>query len=330
MPVFVVYTKHMKYKDYYKILGVAREASAEDIKKAYRRLARKYHPDVSKEAGAEEKFKEVGEAYETLKDSEKRAAYDQLGSYQAGQEFRPPPEWERQFHTQFDPGASGFEDLDLADLFAGLSGIRGHSRGAGRGDIPIPGQDYEMTAQLTLEQAAQGTEVDVNVSMLEHDERGAPRRGTRSFKVRIAKGATNGQRLRVPGKGGKGLNGGRDGDLYLNIVLAPHALFRPDGHDLYLDLPLTPSEAVLGATVEVPTLGGSVNLKVPSGTQAGQKLRLARRGLPKPGGGEGDLYAIVQIAVPPSPNERERRLYTELAGASVFDPRAHFARGGAR
>jgi curved DNA-binding protein len=330
VPEFVVYIKRMKYKDYYKILGVAREASAEDIKKAYRRLARKYHPDVSKEAGAEEKFKEVGEAYETLKDPEKRAAYDELGSYKAGQEFRPPPEWERHFHTQFDPGTADFEDLDLADLFAGLSGIRGRSRGAGRVDIPIPGQDYEMTAQLTLEQAAQGTEVDVNLSMLEHDERGAPRRGTRSFKVRIAKGATSGQRLRVPGKGGKGLNGGRDGDLYLNIVLAPHALFRPDGHDLYLDLPLTPSEAVLGATVEVPTLSGSVNLKVPPGTQAGQKLRLARRGLPKPGGGEGDLYAIVQIAVPPSPNERERGLYTELAGASVFDPRAHFARGGAR
>ena len=331
MPLFVVYTtKRMKYKDYYKILGVAREAGAEDIKKAYRRLAKKYHPDVSKESGAEEKFKEVGEAYETLKDPEKRAAYDQLGSYQAGEEFRPPPDWERQFHTDFDRGASGFEDLDLADLFAGLAGMRGRARGGGRVDIPIPGQDYEMTAQLTLEQAARGTEVDVNLSMLEHDERGAPRRGTRTFKVRIAKGATNGQRLRVPGKGGKGVNGGRDGDLYLNIVLAPHPLYRVDGHDLYLDLPLTPSEAVLGATVEVPTLSGPVNLKVPPGTQAGQRLRIAKRGLPEPGGGEGDLYAIVQIAVPASANDRERRLYSELAEASRFDPRAHFARGGAR
>jgi curved DNA-binding protein len=320
----------MKYKDYYEILGVERNASAEDIKKAYRKLARKYHPDVSKEAGAEEKFKEIGEAYETLKDAQKRAAYDQLGRYQAGQEFRPPPDWEQQFHTHFSGAGVDFEDLDLADLFAGLAGGRGRARGGGRVDIPIPGEDYEMRADLTLEQAAQGTEMDVGLSVLERDERGVPRRGVRNFKVRIAKGATNGQRLRVPGKGGKGMNGGRDGDLYLNIALRPHPLFRPDGHDLYLDLALTPSEAVLGATVEVPTLAGAVNLKVPPGTQAGQRLRLAKRGLPKPGGGEGDLYAIVQVVVPGSPSERERKLYSELEAATTFDPRAHFTPGGAR
>ncbi|MGQ0526103.1 MAG: DnaJ C-terminal domain-containing protein [Betaproteobacteria bacterium] len=320
----------MKYKDYYKILGLARDASAEDIKKAYRKLARKYHPDVSKETGAEEKFKEIGEAYETLKDTEKRAAYDRLGRYQSGQEFRPPPDWEQQFRTHFSGGNADFEDLDLADLFAGLAGTRGAARASGRMDIPIPGEDYELTAGLTLEQAAHGTEVDVSFSALERDARGAPRRGTRSFKVRIAKGATNGQRLRVPGKGGKGLNGGRDGDLYLNIVLKPHPFFRPDGHDLYLDLPLAPWEAVLGATVEVPTLAGAVHLKVPPGTQAGQRLRLARRGLPKPGGGEGDLYAIVQLVVPESPAERERKLYGELAAATTFNPRPHFPRGAAR
>jgi curved DNA-binding protein len=320
----------MKYKDYYQILGVERGASAEAIKKAYRRLARKYHPDVSKEAGAEDKFKEIGEAYETLKDAEKRAAYDRLGHYQSGQEFRPPPDWEQQFHTHFSGADTDFEEFDLADLFAGLAGGgRGRARGA-RVDIPVPGDDYEMTAELTLEQAAQGTEIDVALSFLERDERGAPRRGTRNFKVRIAKGATNGQRLRVPGKGGKGANGGRDGDLYLNIVLKPHRLFRPDGHDLYLDLPLTPAETVLGATVEVPTLAGAVNLKVPPGTQAGQRLRLAKRGLPKPGGGEGDLFAIVQVVVPESPSEHERNLYSELAAATTFNPRAHFAPGGTR
>ena len=318
----------MKYKDYYKILGVSRDAGGEDIKKAYRKLARKYHPDVSKEPGAEEKFKEVGEAYETLKDAEKRAAYDRLGSYQSGQEFRPPPDWEQQFHPHFGSGDVDFEDLDLADLFAGLTGRRS-ARPSGA-TMAIPGQDYEMTAELTLEQAALGTEVDVNLSVLERDQRGVPRRSPRSFKVRIAKGATNGQRLRVPGKGGKGLNGGRDGDLYLNIVLRPHPLFRPDGHDLYLDLPLAPWEAVLGATVEVPTLTGIVRLKVRPGTQAGQRLRLAGRGLPRPRGGAGDLYAIVQIVVPETPGERERALFSQLASASDFKPRTNLQREGTK
>ena len=318
----------MKYKDYYKILGVSRDAGGEDIKKAYRKLARKYHPDVSKEPGAEEKFKEVGEAYETLKDAEKRAAYDRLGSYQSGQEFRPPPDWEQQFHPHFGSGDVDFDDLDLADLFASLTGRR-RARPSGA-TMAIPGQDYEMTAELTLEQAALGTEVDVNLSVLERDERGVPRRSPRSFKVRIAKGATNGQRLRVPGKGGKGLNGGRDGDLYLNIVLRPHPLFRPDGHDLYLDLPLAPWEAVLGATVEVPTLTGIVRLKVRPGTQAGQRLRLAGRGLPRPRGGAGDLYAIVQIVVPETPGERERALFSQLASASDFKPRTNLQREGTK
>jgi curved DNA-binding protein len=314
----------MKYKDYYQILGVARDASGDDIKKAYRRLARKFHPDVSKEPGAEEKFKEIGEAYETLKDAEKRAAYDRLGSYQAGQDFRPPPDWEQQFHPHFTAEDVDLGDLDLADLLAGLAGGR-RARAAGV-KIPMPGEDYEMTAELTLEQAARGTEIDVNLSVLEQDERGLPRRGRRSFKVRIAPGATDGQRLRVPGKGGKGANGGRDGDLYLNIVLRPHRLFRASGHDLYLDLPLAPWEAVLGAAVEVPTLSGPVRLKVPPGTQAGQRLRLGGRGLPKPGSGAGDLYAIVQIVVPESPSESEHARYRQLAEISNFNPRAHFER----
>jgi curved DNA-binding protein len=312
----------MKYKDYYKILGVDRNATTEEIKKAYRRLAHKYHPDVCKEPGAEEKFKEIGEAYDTLKNPEKRAAYDQLGRYQAGQEFRPPPDWEKQFHTHF-----WSEDMDLADLLAGLTGRRWRAAGGTR--VPIPGEDLETTVYLTLEEAARGTEIEVNLNVLEHDEHGHPRRVPRKFRVRIPKGATDGQRLRVPGKGGKGVNGGRDGDLYLNIVLRPHPLFRPVGHDLYLDLPLAPWEAVLGASVEVPTLHGPVRLKVPPGTQAGQHLRLARRGLPKPGGGEGDLYAIVQIVVPAAPSEHERALFRQLAETSTFNPRVHFEREAA-
>ena len=308
----------MKYKDYYKVLGVERTASADEIKKAYRKLAHKFHPDVSKEKNAKEKFQELGEAYETLKDAEKRAAYDQLGSgFQPGQDFRPPPDWEQQFGGHGGAGPSSFDDVDLADLFAGLSGRR---RG---GRFPMPGQDFEVAAPITLEQAAHGTEVELNLAVTEHDEQGVPRRVPLTLKVRVPKGATEGQRLRIPGKGGKGFDGGRDGDLYLNISLTPHRLFRASGHDLYVDLPLAPWEAVLGASVEVPTLDGAVRLKVPAGTKAGQQLRLSKRGLPKREG-EGDLYAVVQITVPAAPSARERELFQQLANESKFEPRSHF------
>lgn len=309
----------MKYKDYYKILGVERNASAEDIKKAYRKLAHKYHPDVAKASGAKEKFQEIGEAYDTLKNPEKRAAYDQLGSgFRPGQDFRPPPDWNK----EFGDGQFSFDEMDLADLFAGLSsGRRDGTRG---GRFPIPGQDYEVEAGITLEQAAHGAEIDVNLAVPEPDENGFMRRVPRTFRARIAKGATEGQRLRLPGKGGKGLNGGRDGDLYLNIHLLPHPLFRASGHDLYIDLPLAPWEAVLGAAAEVPTLEQKVRLKIPAGTRSGQQLRLSGRGLPRPRAGRGDLYAVVQIVVPAKLSERERALFKQLEETSAFDPRGHF------
>ena len=308
----------MKYKDYYAILGVHRNASGEEIKKAYRKLAHKYHPDVSKDPAGEEKFKEVAEAYETLKSPEKRAAYDQLGTHPSGQDFQPPPDWGK----QFGDGQFSFEDADLADLFAGLAAGR-HHPGRQAGKFRMPGQDYEITAHISLEEAYRGTEVELSLTVPEQDEEGFLRRVPRTFKVRIPKGATNGQRLRLPGRGGKGFHGGRDGDLYLNIVVHPHPLFRVNGHDLYFDLPLAPWEAVLGATVEVPTLGGPVHLKVPPNARAGQQLRLAKRGLPRPHGAEGDLYAIVQIVVPAATSERERELFTELAQGSTFNPRGH-------
>jgi curved DNA-binding protein len=191
----------------------------------------------------------------------------------------------------------------------------------------IPGEDYEVTAHISLEDAYRGTEVELNLSVPEHDEQGRVRRVPRTFKVRIPKGAADGQRLRLAGRGGKGLNGGRDGDLYLNIALHPHPLFRVSGHDLYLDLPLAPWEAVLGATVEVPTMGGTVRLKVPPNTHAGQQLRLAGRGMPKPAGKEGDLFAIAQIVVPTAASERERELFRQLAEGSTFNPRGHFESG---
>jgi curved DNA-binding protein len=308
----------MKYKDYYSILGVERTASEDDIKKAYRKLAKKYHPDVSKESNAEERFKEIAEAYATLKDKEKRAAYDQLGSHPSGQEFRPPPDWWR----QFGESQSGFENIDLGDLFAGLAGGQGRRRQ--RGDMRIPGEDYEVAIHITLEQAFHGAEIELELSMPEYDENGFMHRVPRKLKVRIPRGATDGQRLKLPGKGGKGLNGGRDGDLYLNITLHPHSLFRVSGHDIYLDLPLAPWEAVLGTKVKVPTLAGPVNMTIPAGTRAGQKLRLAGRGLPRPTSGAGDLFAIAQIAVPTVVNDRERTLFSQLAETSTFNPRGHF------
>jgi curved DNA-binding protein len=313
----------MKYKDYYATLGVERGASQEDIKKAYRRLARKYHPDVSKEPDAEERFKEIGEAYETLKDSEKRAAYDQLGRHQSGQEFRPPPDWETRF------GQGGFDDiLDLGDLFAhfGARPGRGFStgRGTSRADFALPGEDYEVTASIGLEEAAHGTELGIQLAVAEIDAQGARRRVPKTIRVRVPKGVTEGERLRIPGKGGPGWNGGPSGDLYLNVVLKPHPLFRVAGHDLYLDLPLAPWEAVLGAQVQAPTLTSRVSLAVKPGARAGQKLRVAGHGLPKPHGGNGDLYCLLSIVTPSTVDEREKALYQELASTSQFDPREHW------
>jgi curved DNA-binding protein len=320
----------MKYKDYYQILGVARSASEDEIKKAYRKLARKYHPDVSKEKNAEEKFKEVAEAYEVLKDAEKRAAYDQMGAYQPGQDFRPPPGWGERFGGA-DGGAAGFGsfedlgDLDLFDLLAGLGAGRGFGRRGGAEGRQRPGQDAEVTVTVTLDDLLRGVEVEIPLEYTERAGDGRLRRVARTTKVRIPKGAVDGQRLRVPGKGAPGSGGAPAGDLYLDISLRPHDLYRASGHDLYLELPITPWEAALGANVEVPTPEGKVSLKVPPGSKAGQKLRVRGRGLPRPKSSEpGDLYAVLQIVTPSVLSERERELYRQLAQASSFNPRAHF------
>ncbi|WP_198968633.1 DnaJ C-terminal domain-containing protein [Xylophilus sp. ASV27] len=320
----------MQYKDYYQTLGVARDASADDIKKAYRKLARQYHPDVSGEAASGEKFKEVGEAYATLKDPEKRAAYDALGQQPAGQEFRPPPGW-NYGGARAAPGAEGagfdphaFDDLDLSDLFAQMGAARGGGFGA-RPDRPVPGEDFDTEVAVSLEDAFHGTTLHMDLSVPEPDAQGRLRPVTRTLEVRVPPGAVQGQKLRLRGRGGKGRNGGRDGDIYLHVTIKPHPLFRASGHDLYLDLPLTPWEAVLGTEVEIPAPGGALLLTVPPGTRAGRKLRLAKRGLPRAGGVAGDILAIVQIDVPPHPSEREKQLMAELAKASSFNPRAHFA-----
>jgi curved DNA-binding protein len=301
----------MKYKDYYKILGVERGAKEDEIKKAYRKLARKYHPDVSKEPNAKEKFQEVSEAYETLRDKEKRAAYDSLGSHRPGQDFRPPPDW----HDRFGSGRQeDLRDVDLSDLFEqmGIFGRAGRRGGFGR-NVPIPGEDFETPVRITLEEAFRGAEREFQID-------------GRSLRARIPKGAIDGQRLRLRGKGGPGMNGGPPGDLYLQIVLEPHPLFKARGHDLEIEVPITPWEAALGAQVEVPTLEGKVTMKVPPGSKGEQKLRLAGKGLPKPGGGAGDLYAVLDIVVPSTLTEREKKLYEELRDTSRFDPRTRFGR----
>lgn len=330
----------MKFKDYYAALGLSREATQDDIKKAYRKLARKYHPDVSKDPDGEEKFKEVNEAYKTLKDPELRKAYDELGRHAAGEDFKPSPEWGQGFRHAGAGGfeaehfayGDGYEDIDLSDLFEELARSRSgfsrhggqtqqHGTGRQHHPFPIPGQDFEVKAPITLEQAAEGTTLDLHLEMPEFDASGVVQRVPQTFKARIPKGVKDGQKMRLPGKGGKGINGGKDGDLYLHILLKPHPVFRPSEHDLYMDLPVTPWEAALGVAVEVPTLAGPVSLKIPAGISAGRKMRLKGKGLPKPHDGHGDLFAIIQIVVPTDLSEREKSLYQELARASSFNPR---------
>jgi curved DNA-binding protein len=296
----------MKYKDYYAALGVARDADAEQIKKAYRKLARAHHPDVSSSPEAEARFKEVAEAYQTLKDPDKRAAYDELGRRPVGEEFAPPPHWAHGF-----AGGQSFEDIDLADLLSALG--RGQRGGARHGPVPIHGRDYEATVRISLEDAHRGTRLNLDL---------ADAGGGRTLEVTIPAGVSDGQKLRLRGKGGPGRHGGADGDIYLHVTLAPHPVFRADRHDLHLDLALAPWEAALGAEVEVPTLDGPVLLTVPPATRAGRKLRLRGRGLANGRGGRGDLYADVHIDVPSTLSDRERELLAELATVSRFNPRA--------
>jgi curved DNA-binding protein len=292
----------MKYKDYYETLGVPRNADLDQIKKAYRTLARKHHPDMSKAPDAEARFKDAAEAYATLKDTAKRAAYDELGHPKAGAEFAPPPQWRQDFSAD----GAAFEDLDLADLLASLG--RGQRR-ASSAAMPLKGRDYESAVTIALADARRGSTVQLNL---------ADAAGERTLEVTIPPGVRQDQKLRLRGKGGQGHNGAPDGDIYLHITLAPHPVFRPDGLDLYFDLALAPWEAALGAEVEVPTLDGAVLLTVPAGTRSGRKLRLRGRGLAE---GSSDMYAIVHIDVPTTLTDPERALYLELARISHFNPR---------
>jgi len=313
----------MKYKDYYKTLGIEPTASIDDIKKAYRKLAHQFHPDVSKDPQGEEKFKEAAEAYATLKNPEKRQQYDSLGKPPVGENVSPPPEWQQRYAND----AAAFDDVDLGDFFKafGANG-RGARDERAYANFSQAGENYELSVPITLEKIVSGGEMDVAVEVPEFDAHGLPHRKLRTFRVNIPKGASEGQRLRLAGKGGPGHNGGKPGDLYLVLTIMTHKLYRVTGQDLYFDLPLSSWEAALGATVEVPTLGGTVALTIKPGTSSGQRLRLAKRGLPAANGDMGNLYAVVKIVMPDQVSQAEQALYEQLAAISVFKARAHFKR----
>lgn len=314
----------MEFKDYYQVMGLARDASVDDIKKAHRRLARKYHPDVSKEKDAEARFKEMGEAYEVLKDPEKRAAYDRLGAnWKAGQEFRPPPDW----NAGTEAPGRGFSEREAAehsDFFESLF-RRGFGNGPARGQsaesFHAHGEDRHARIQIDLEEAYHGAERSISLRVPEIDAQGQVTAREHKIDFVIPKGVRAGQHIRLAKQGGPGMGQGDPGDLYLEIEFRPHPHYRVDQRDVYLDLPVAPWEAALGAQVEVATPSGVVELTIPAGSAAGRRLRLKGRGIP--GSTPGDFYFVLQIALPPADTDKARALYGEMAQHfSAFKPRA--------
>ncbi|MBT8079538.1 MAG: DnaJ domain-containing protein [Gammaproteobacteria bacterium] len=312
----------MEFKDYYSVMGVERDASQDDIKRAYRKLARRYHPDVNKEADAEARFKELGEAYAVLKDPEKRAAYDQLGAdWKAGQDFQPPPNWDAGFEFSGGGFSSGdaraysdfFETLFGRD-FRSAEGARQHAGMRARGE------DHHAKVLIDLEDAYQGATRSFSLRAPGVDAKGHLVSKQRTLNVKIPKGVKQGQRIRLSGQGSPGLGQGEPGDLYLEIEFKPHSLFSVEGRDVFLELPVTPWEAALGATVKVPTPGGPVDLKIPAGTTARRKLRLKKRGIP--GEPPGDLYVTVTITLPPADSDAARELYRNMQQDLAYNPRS--------
>lgn len=316
----------MQYKDYYQTLGVTKDASQDEIKRAYRKLARKFHPDVSKEPDAEARFKDINEAHEVLKDPEKRAAYDQLGKqWQGGQDFRPPPDWEAGFEFT-GSGRSAGDARNFSDFFEELFGARSpfSQGGTGHTQQRPRGQDHHAKVMVSLEDSYNGAQRSLQLQMPEQDAQGRVSLRTRVLNVRIPKGVSAGQKIRLSGQGAPGMAGAATGDLYLEIEFEPHALFQVEGRDVHLVLPLTPAEAALGARVQVPTLGGLLDMKIPAGSQTGQKLRLKGRGLP--GQPPGDQFTTLKIVNPPVIDSTLRELYERMAKESRFNPRADWER----
>lgn len=324
----------MEFKDYYKTLGVARDASADDIRGAYRKLARKYHPDVSKEADAEARFKEIGEANEVLRDPEKRAAYDAAGSQWERQraaggahgrahDFQPPPGWDAGFEFSGRGDADPFGSADHSDFFEALFGraARGARAGAHRPGMQMPGQDHHAKVLIDLEDAYRGAQRSISLHMPALDDEGHGVMRERTLDVNIPKGIREGQHLRLAGQGGPGLGSAPPGDLFLEIAFRPHPRFRVDGRDVYLELPLAPWEAALGAHVSVPMPDGAVELTIPAGSANGRKLRLKGKGIPSVPA--GDLYVVLAIALPGAETASAKAAYAAFAAAfGAFEPRA--------
>jgi curved DNA-binding protein len=312
----------VEYKDYYQIMGVARDATQEEIKRAYRKLARKYHPDVSNEPDAEARFKEVGEANEVLKDPEKRAAYDQLGAqWKAGQEFRPPPDWDAGFEFSGGGYTAGGAEAH-SDFFEELFG-RGYARAGGTGarrTLRMRGEDHHAKVFIDLEDSFTGATRSISLRVPELAEDGHVTLRDRTLSLRIPKGIRPGQQIRLAHQGGPGLGGAEAGDLYLEVAFREHPLYRVDGADIYLDLPVAPWEAALGATVKAPTPSGVVDLKVPANSNQERKLRLKGRGLP--GKEPGDMYVVLQVTLPPADSDAAKTLYKQMQDELEFNPRA--------
>ena len=305
----------MEYKDYYKTLGVEKNASADDIKKAYRKLVRKFHPDVSKASDAEKRTKEINEAYDVLGDAEKRTAYDELGRGQRpGQPFQPPPDW----GSSYDFGAGGSAEDFFSDLFA-HAGRRAGARGSGA-QFKMRGDDVHASITVPLHDAYHGATRTITLRAPERDANGRIVTRERTLSVDVPKGVIPGQQLRLAGQGHPGVNGGAAGDLFLEIQLQPDARYRVEGLDVYENVPVAPWEAALGAQIDVPTPSGTVQVSVPAGSQSGRKLRLRSRGIP--GHPPGDLYLILDLVLPPARDERARELYQKMAREMAFNPRA--------
>lgn len=306
----------MEYKDYYETLGVTKDATQDDVKRAYRKLARKFHPDLNKDEGAEGRFKEIGEANDVLSDPEKRAAYDQLGTgYQAGQDFQPPPDWDQGFEH-----SGGEQDAAFSDFFEHLFGRGQGAQARQQPQFHASGQDHHARVLIDLEDAFSGATRAIQMKMPKVTADGHVVTEQRTLNVNIPKGVQPGQHIRLKGQGAPGLGQGRSGDLYLEIEFAPHKLYHIEGRDVYLDLPVAPWEAALGGKVKAPTPLGVVDITIPENSLQGRKLRLKGRGIP--GKTPGDFYAVLQISLPPAGDEKSREIYQTMAQELSFNPRA--------
>lgn len=312
----------MEYQDYYKILGIERSATPEEIKTAYRKLARKYHPDVSKEADAEKRFKEIGEAYAVLKDPEKKAAYDQMGSsWSQGQGFNPPPNWDSGYEFR----GNGWGDAgnpDHSEFFESIFGRRAQQANQQSAQFNIPGEDHHAKIEIDLIDSYLGAQRSIGLKMPTLDDKGHLRMQERTLEVKIPQGIRSGQHLRLAGQGSPGFGNGKAGDLFLEIVIKPNDLFKVDGKDVTVDLALAPWEAALGASVELQTPTGKVQLSIPPNTMAGKKLRLKGKGIPSKD--PGDLYAAVRLVTPAATTDSEKDAYRTMANSfTSFNPRSN-------